>query len=66
MLAPASGTRIWQLCGNRAVRDDSVTSFAAFAMDNVGQLLVAEAVSSIHEGLIALPRTSLWLADTAH
>jgi hypothetical protein len=66
MLAPAGGTRLWQLCANRAIRDDSMTSFAAFAMDTAGQLLVAEAVSSIHEGLIALPLTSLWLSDTAH
>lgn len=66
MLAPAGGTRLWQLCDNRAIRDDSMTSYAAFAMDTAGQLLVAEAVSSIHEGLIALPLTSLWLADTAH
>jgi hypothetical protein len=66
MLSPAGGTRLWQLCDNRAVRDDSMSSFAAFAMDTAGQLLVAEAVSSIHEGPIALPLTSLWLADTAH
>lgn len=66
MLAPAGGTRLWQLCDNRAVRDDSMTSFAAFAMDTAGHLLVAEAVSSIHEGFIALPLTSLWLADAAH
>jgi hypothetical protein len=66
MLAPAGGTRLWQLCDNRAVRDDSMNSYAAFAMDTAGHLLVAEAVSNTHTDLFALPFTTLWLADTAH
>ncbi len=66
MLAPQGGTRLWQLCDNRAVRDDSLSSFAAYAMDSAGQLLVAEAVASSRNGGSALPTTTLWLADTAH
>jgi hypothetical protein len=66
MLAPQGGTRLWQLCDNRAVRDDSLTSFAAFAMDSSGRLLVAEAVASSGNGGSAFPSITLWLADTAH
>lgn len=66
MLAPEGGTRLWQLCDNRAIRDDSLSSFAAFAMDTAGQLLVAEAVSPAGSSASEIPRVTLWLADTAH
>jgi hypothetical protein len=66
-LLPASGgSRLWQLCDDRAVRDDSASSFGAFAIDSTGRLLVAETVSSANAGATALSQTSLWLADTAH
>ena len=64
LLPAAGGTRLWQLCDNRAVRDDSASSYGGFALDSAGQLLVAETVSSASAG--ALSHTSLWLADTAH
>jgi hypothetical protein len=66
ILPPGGGTDFWQLCDNRAIRDDSMSSYGAFAVDSAGRLLATEAVSSVDEGLIALPHTSLWLADTAH
>lgn len=67
MLSPSGGTRIWQLCDNRAQRDDSTNSYAGFAVDSSGRLLVAEAVSRANSPFSSLPqRTTLWLADTAH
>jgi hypothetical protein len=66
LLPPGGGTRLWQLCDNRAVRDDSASSFGAFALDSNGRLLAAETVSSANAGATALSQTSLWLADTAH
>jgi hypothetical protein len=66
LLPAGGGTRVWQLCDNRAVRDDSLSSFGGFALDSTGRLLVAETVSSANAGATALSQTSLWLADTAH
>lgn len=66
MLAPLGGTRLWQLCDNRAVRDDSTNSYSGFAVDSTGRLLVAEAVSPAHSWFSVVPHsTTLWLADTA-
>jgi hypothetical protein len=66
LLAPLGGTRLWQLCDNRAVRDDSTNSFLAYALDSTGQLLVAEAVSPANSFVTSIPHsTTLWLADTA-
>lgn len=66
MLAPEGGTRLWQLCDNRAVRDDTASSYIAFAMDTAGRLLVAESVTRYNPLVEELPHTQLWLADTAH
>jgi hypothetical protein len=46
LLPAAGGTRIWELCDNRAVRDDSVSSYTAYALDSSGRLLLVEAMSS--------------------
>ena len=66
LLPATGGTRLWQLCDNRAVRDDSASSYGAFALDSAGRLLVAETVSSANAGATALSQTTLWLADSAH
>jgi hypothetical protein len=66
LLPDGGGTRFWQLCDNRAVRDDSASSFGAFAVDSTGRLLIAETVSSANGAAAELSQTSLWLADTAH
>jgi hypothetical protein len=65
MLPPAGGTRIWQLCDNRAVRTDSASSYVAFALDTTGRLLAAEAVAPIRLLAGTTPTVTLWLADTA-
>jgi hypothetical protein len=65
LLPAAGGSRIWQLCDNRAVRNDSVASYTAFALDSTGRLLLVEAMS--HTGFeSSLPyRVRLQLTDTA-
>ena len=45
ILPAAGGSRIWQLCDDRAVRADSVTSFTAYALATDGRLLYAEAIA---------------------
>ncbi|HEY4101587.1 MAG TPA: hypothetical protein VGM20_12010 [Gemmatimonadales bacterium] len=45
LLPPDGGTRLWQLCDNRAVRADTLSSYTAFALDSTGRLLLVEAVS---------------------
>jgi hypothetical protein len=64
LLPARGGTRLWELCDNRAVRADSVSSYSAFALNSSGQLLVAEAVSGTRFNDLPLG-VSLWLADTA-
>ncbi len=66
LLPPQGGTRRWELCDNRAVRADSLSSYEAFALDSTGRLLVAEAVSRRSSVGSSLPYTTLWLSDTAH
>jgi hypothetical protein len=63
LLPPAGGTRSWQLCDNRAVRDGIASSYPAFALDSGGRLLVAEATAPTAFG--QSPSVTLWLADTA-
>jgi len=65
-ILPASGgSRIWQLCDDRAVRSDSATSFIAYALGTDGRLLYAEALAPAANA--SIPRQiTLWLADTAH
>jgi len=65
ILPARGGTRIWQICDNRTTQIDSMSSFIGYALDRNGRLLYAQAVSPSNEGLIALPHTTLWLADTA-
>jgi hypothetical protein len=65
LLPAAGGTRAWQFCDNRAIRADSMNSFAAYALDTLGRLLAVEAVSGT-TGFDEVPaRTTLWLADTS-
>ncbi|MGH7584170.1 MAG: hypothetical protein ACREL5_13185, partial [Gemmatimonadales bacterium] len=64
ILPAAGGTRLWQLCDNRTTQGDSMSSFSGYALDRHGRLLYAQAVSPSDEGLIALPHSTLWLADT--
>ena len=64
LLPAAGGTRLWELCDNRATRDDSVSSYSAYALDANGRLLVAEAVSGARFNELPT-HTTLWLADTA-
>ncbi|HEY4321532.1 MAG TPA: hypothetical protein VGM77_10180 [Gemmatimonadales bacterium] len=64
LLPAAGGTRRWQLCDNRGIRNDTLSSYGAFALDTAGRLLVAEATASV--GLYdPIPRVTLWLADSA-
>jgi hypothetical protein len=63
LLPAAGGTRSWQLCDNRAVRDGIANSYAAFALDSGGRLLVAEALAN--PAFEQSPSVTLWLADTA-
>lgn len=65
ILPAAGGTRLWQLCDNRAVRNAIANSYTAFALDSSGRLLVAEAAAPINPELEQLPAVTLWLADTA-
>ena len=65
LLPAAGGSRIWQLCDNRAVRDDTVSSYGGYAPCRDGKLLVAEAIVPADVPYEPLPRISLWLADTA-
>jgi hypothetical protein len=61
LLPLAGGTRLWQLCDNRAPEADSVSGFPAYALGTGGRLLYVEAVS---RGEVSVLST-LWLADTA-
>ena len=65
LLPAAGGTRIWQLCDERATQTDSVNSFLAYALGADGRLLYAEAVSRSGARSTAPSETTLWLADSA-
>jgi hypothetical protein len=64
LLPAAGGSRLWQLCDNRAVRNDSLSSYSGYALDSAGRLLLAEATAPANS-VADLPRITLWLADTA-
>jgi hypothetical protein len=64
LIAEHGGTRLWQLCDNRAVRNDSLSSYSGYALDSAGRLLLAEATAPANS-FADLPRITLWLADTA-
>jgi hypothetical protein len=66
LLPATGGTRVWQLCDNRATQGDSVNSFPAYALGADGRLIYVEATA--HAGLLAPStpdETTLWLADSA-
>ncbi|MES1259695.1 MAG: hypothetical protein ABUL71_03805 [Gemmatimonadota bacterium] len=71
LLPAAGGTRIWELCNNRASNNDSATSYAAYALRSDGMLLYSEVVAPLFAGLspprgqLTPSRHTLWLADTA-
>jgi hypothetical protein len=65
LLPAAGGTRIWELCDNRATQGDSVSSYTAYALASDGRLLYAVAVSDSSIGGHAPTTNTLWLADTA-
>jgi hypothetical protein len=59
------GTRSWQYCDNAAALGDSLSSYAAYAVDSSGTLIYAE--GAVSRGLSFGGGTvTLWLADTAH
>lgn len=64
LLPAAGGTRIWQLCDNRATETDSVTSFQAYALGADGRLLYAEATAPAGAQSTAPSETTLWLTDS--
>jgi hypothetical protein len=64
LLPAAGGSRLWQLCDNRAVRNDSLSSYVGYALDSAGRLLLAEATAPAN-AFADLPRVTLWLADTS-
>jgi len=65
ILPAAGGSRIWEMCDNRAVRRDTVSSYTAFALDSTGRLLVVEALSRTGF-LSSFPfHIRLFLTDTA-
>jgi hypothetical protein len=66
LLPAAGGSAIWQLCDNRAVAQDSINSFPAYALGSDGQLLYVEAVSRVGPGSTAPSHVTLFLADTAN
>lgn len=65
LLPAAGGTRIWELCDNRAIRGDSVSSYSAYALDSTGRLLLVEALSSTGFSSSIPNRVRLQLTDTA-
>ncbi|HEY3935780.1 MAG TPA: hypothetical protein VGL65_14295, partial [Gemmatimonadales bacterium] len=66
LLPSGGGTRLWALCDNRPQRADSNSSYAGFALDSTGRLLLAEGVSFISTNQAPQPLSTLWLTDTAH
>ena len=61
----AGGTRSWQWCDNRFSQADTTSSFPAYALGSDGRLIYLE--SSVATRFpFAIPRTRLWLADSAH
>ena len=64
LLPPSGGTRIWQLCDERFVRNDSISSYTGFALGSSGKLLYAEASGPLASPQ-NIPNTGLWLADTS-
>ncbi|MGH7581860.1 MAG: hypothetical protein ACREL5_01390 [Gemmatimonadales bacterium] len=64
LLPAAGGTRLWELCDNRYVRRDSLSSYSAYALDSTGRLLLAEAVSP--RGFDFPLHAVLFLTDTAN
>jgi hypothetical protein len=64
LLPATGGSHLWQLCDNRAVRNDSLSSYSGYALDSAGRLLLAEATAPANS-FADLPRITLWLADTA-
>jgi hypothetical protein len=65
LLPAAGGRRIWELCDNRAVRDDSVSSYSAYALDSTGRLLLVEAMSATGFASSFPFHIRLQLTDTA-
>jgi hypothetical protein len=65
LLPAVGGTRVWELCDNRAVRNDTVSSYSAYALDSTGRLLLAEALSSTGFNSSFPFHIRLQLTDTA-
>jgi len=65
LLPAAGGTRTWQLCDNRAIMADSVSSFPAYALGSDGRLLYVEATSIGGAQSTSPEDMTLWLADSA-
>jgi hypothetical protein len=65
LLPATGGSRIWELCDNRAVRNDTVSSYSAYALDSTGHLLLVEALSSTGFNSSFPFHIRLQLTDTA-
>ena len=65
LLPAGGGSRIWQLCDDRATQSDSTNGFIAYALGADGRLLYVEAVAQSGVQGTAPAETTLWLADSA-
>jgi hypothetical protein len=67
LLPAGGGSRLWEFCDNRGQRQDTVSSYTAYALDHTGRLLFSEADNMLNpEDLAPLPVVTLWLADTTN
>jgi hypothetical protein len=65
LLPAGGGSRIWQLCDDRATQRDSTNGFIAYALGADGRLLYVEAVAQSGVQGTAPAETTLWLTDSA-
>ena len=65
IMPAAGGSRLWEMCDNRAIRRDSVSSYTAYALDSTGKLLVVEALSRTGFASVFPFHIRLILTDTA-
>jgi hypothetical protein len=65
LLPAGGGSRIWQLCDDRATQRDSINGFTAYALGADGRLIYVEAEAPSGVQGAAPVHTALWLADSA-
>lgn len=66
LLPAAGGTRLWELCDNRQVRTDTLSSYTGFALDSSGRLLLVESLAKRSADPTPLQVVTLWITDTAN